>query len=138
MADTLAWIARLEAATNAHDIDGLVDCFAEDYHNIPPAHPQREFTGREQVRKNWTTFFTEVPDIAGRVLARAADGDTVWSEWEMSGTRRDGTPHLMRGVIIFGIENDRARWARFYIEPVEAGSGDADALVQRLMTEPPR
>ena len=34
---------------------------------------------------------------AADVLRSAVAGDTVWSEWEMTGTRRDGTAHLMRG-----------------------------------------
>jgi hypothetical protein len=38
----------------------------------------------------------------------------------------------MAGVIIFGVEDDRIVSARFYLEPVETTSGDADAAVQRL------
>ena len=132
VAGALAWIDRLEAATNAHDIDALVDCFAADYENVAPAHPERGFSGREQVRKNWSTFFTDVPDISVHVLSKAVHRDTLWTEWEMSGTRRDGAPHSMRGVILFGIVDDQARWARFYVEPVEQHSGDADAFVRRL------
>ncbi|MFN2562323.1 MAG: nuclear transport factor 2 family protein [Jatrophihabitans sp.] len=135
MADALTWIARLESATNAHDIEALVDCFSEDYENVTPAHPERGFGGREQVRRNWSTFFAEIPDIAVRVVRKAQQGDTLWTEWEMSGTRRDGAPHEMRGVILFGVVDDRARWARFYVEPVERTSGNADAIVQRLVSE---
>jgi ketosteroid isomerase-like protein len=132
MSDALAWIDRLEAATNAHDIEALVDCFAADYENVAPAHPERGFSGREQVRTNWSTFFASVPDIRARVLRKAAHADTLWTEWEMTGTRRDGAPHEMRGVILFGIVDDRATWARFYVEPVEQHSGDANAFVHRL------
>ncbi|MDT4915258.1 MAG: hypothetical protein QOC66_4386 [Pseudonocardiales bacterium] len=138
MADALAWIDRLEAATNAHDLEALVDCFDEAYENVAPAHPQRGFSGFEQVRRNWSAFFVDIPDIAVRVLRKAEHGDTLWTEWEMSGTRRDGAPHEMRGVILFGIVDDRARWARFYLEPVERQSGDADAFVQQLTTGPER
>jgi hypothetical protein len=41
-------LARLERATNAHDVNALVACFAPDYRNDTPAHPKRSFTGREQ------------------------------------------------------------------------------------------
>ena len=44
-----------------------------------------------------------IPDVTRDVLRCAVDGDTVWTEWEHRGTRRDGSPHLMRGVIIFGV-----------------------------------
>jgi ketosteroid isomerase-like protein len=136
MADALAWIDRLESATNAHDIEALVDCFGEDYENVAPAHPERGFGGREQVRRNWSTFFTEIPDITVRVARKAEHGDTLWTEWEMTGTRRDGARHEMSGVILFGVVDDQARWARFYLEPVERTSGNADAFVNRLTRQP--
>ena len=101
-------IERLRQATNAHDLDAVVECFAETYHNETPAHPGRGFVGREQVRSNWERIFAGVPDIRAAVLRTAVDGDVVWSEWEMAGTRRDGVPHVMRGVIIFGIADGRA------------------------------
>ncbi len=127
MADMPGFVKRLVAATNAHDLEALVDCFAEDYVNETPAHPSRGFHGREQVRRNWSAIFAAVPDITVRVLATAVDGGVVWTEWEMSGTRGDGGPHLMRGVILFIVREDRAAAARFYLEPVETSSGDANS-----------
>ena len=124
---------RLLGATNAHDLDALVACFAEDYANETPAHPERGFVGREQVRRNWEQIFAGVPDVAATVLRRSTEGDTVWSEWEMSGTRRDGAAHLMRGVILFGVSNGQASWARFYLEPVQTGDGGVDDAVRRAV-----
>jgi ketosteroid isomerase-like protein len=132
MATTVKVIEELVAATNARDVERLVDCFSPSYVNVTPAHPTRGFRGSEQVRRNWTSIFAAVPDIASRVVASAAADGQVWTEWEMSGTRRDGTPHAMAGVIIFGVEEDLIVSARFYLEPVETASGDADAAVQRL------
>ena len=51
--DPLAAVARLQQATNAHDLEAIVACFAEDYVNETPVHPSRSFAGREQVRRNW-------------------------------------------------------------------------------------
>jgi ketosteroid isomerase-like protein len=129
MSDTLA-------ATNAHDLDALVDCFAPDYVNETPAHPVRGFRGREQVRRNWATIFTAVPDIAMRVLASAADGDRIWVEAEMTGERAAGGQHAMAGVLIFGVADGRITSARFYLEPVESASGDVSAAVERLTSGP--
>ena len=129
----LAMVDRLAMTTNAHDVDALVDCFAADYRNDTPAHPARSFTGREQVRSNWQHIFAAVPDLHAVVLRSAVAGDTVWSEWEMSGTRRDGTAHLMRGVILFGVNAGRASWARFYLEPVQDGPDSIDAAVARQL-----
>jgi ketosteroid isomerase-like protein len=136
MSDTLDTVSRLVTATNAHDIDALVDCFAAEYVNETPAHPQRGFRGRDQVRRNWSSIFAGVPDIAVRVVASVDDGGTAWTEWEMSGTRRDGAPHAMAGVIIFGVSEDRIAWARFYLEQVEQTSGDVNAAVDRATKAP--
>jgi len=124
-------LARLERATNAHDLDALVACFAQDYRNDTPAHPERSFTGREQVRRNWEQIFAAIPDLTATVLRAAVDGGEVWSEWEHRGTRRDGLAHVMRGVVIFGVGGGLLTWARFYLEPVQEGGGHVDAAVRR-------
>jgi hypothetical protein len=127
----LAMVQRLLDATNAHDIDALVSCFSDDYVNETPVHPARGFRGTEQVRRNWTQLFDGIPDLRASVMARATDGDTVWTEWEISGVRRDGAVHIMRGVIIFGVTGGKAARAKFYLEPVEQSSSDVnDAITQ--------
>ena len=45
--------------------------------------------------------------------------------------------HLMRGVIIFTVRDDRITAARFYLEPVETSSGNVDAAVHAQMTGRP-
>jgi ketosteroid isomerase-like protein len=129
--DAAGVLARLERATNAHDVNAVVACFAEDYRNETPAHPERSFTGREQVRRNWEQIFTAIPDIRAQVLRSAVNGDEVWSEWEHRGTRRDGSAHVMRGVVIFGVGGGLLVWARFYLEPVLEGRENIDAAVRR-------
>jgi ketosteroid isomerase-like protein len=127
-------VQRLAQATSDHDLDGIVDCFSEDYVNETPAHPSRGFRGRDQVRRNWAQILRGVPDITACVLAIAVDGDTVWSEWMMTGTRRDGVAHEMRGVNIFEVAGERVRSARFYLEPVDHASGTVDDAIRRAVT----
>ena len=129
-------VDRLCAAVNRHNLDDLTACFAADYRNETPAHPARGFQGRAQVRRNWEQIFAAVPDLTVEVLL-SVDGDTVWSEWEMRGTRRDGAQHLMRGVVIFGVDGDEATWARFYLEPVQEGGGDVDEAIRRATAAEP-
>jgi len=62
-------LARLERATNAHDVNEVVACFAADYRNETPAHPERGFTGREQVRGNWEQIFAAIPNITANGAA---------------------------------------------------------------------
>jgi ketosteroid isomerase-like protein len=128
-----ALVERLAQATNARDLDALVDCFAPDYRNETPLHPSRSFVGREQVRHNWEQIFTHVPDLHASVVRRAVSGDTVWSEWEMRGTRRDGAAHLMRGVIIFEVYDRRAASARFYLEPAQDTGESATEAVRHTV-----
>jgi hypothetical protein len=123
-------LGRLVQATNAHDLDAIAACFASGYRNDTPVHPTRSFIGREQVRRNWEQILGFVPNIHAELLRTSAQDDVVWSEWEQRGTRRDGTPHLMRGVIIFGIEDDAITWARFYLEPVQHEGGNVDDAVR--------
>lgn len=127
---------RLAAATSAHDLDAVVACFTEDYLNATPVHPARSFRGRDQVRRNWTQIFASVPDITAEVLQSDRAGDTVWSEWELRGTRLDGTAHLMRGVMVFTLEGDQASAVRFYLEPVDDDGRDADQAVRALVGQP--
>ena len=124
-------LARLERATNAHDVNAWWRASLPDYRNDTPAHPERSFTGREQVRRNWEQIFAAIPDLTARVLRSAVNGGEVWSEWEHRGTRRDGSAHVMRGVVIFGVANGLLTWARFYLEPVQEGGGNVDAAVRR-------
>lgn len=124
---------RLLRAINDHDLDGVASCFAHDYVNETPAHPQRGFQGVEQVRRNWAQLFGGVPDIRASVRRSAVDGDTAWTEWEMSGQRRDGVAFLTRGVLIFGIGNDAIERVRFYMEPVEQDAADYDTHTGRIV-----
>src|SRR5215472_9618656 len=129
----VALLDRLIAAANGHDMDALVGCFTPDYRNETPAHPAQGFTGRGQVRRNWEQIFTVMPDLTAQVLRSACDGEVVWSEWQMTGTRPGGIALQMAGVIIWGVRDGMFSWARFYLEPVQACGPDVnEALRQRV------
>ncbi len=125
-----ATIERLVRVMNAHDLDGIVACFADDYVLDAPTHPARSFSGNAQVRKNWTQILGGVPDIAARIVRSTVDGEAVWTEWEMGGTRRDGAAHLMRGVFIFDVAAGLIRRGRMYLEPVDVTATSMDAAVR--------
>jgi ketosteroid isomerase-like protein len=130
----LAAIERLRSAMNDHDLNALVDCFAADCVSEHPCHPDRSFAGADQVRRNWTQVLGGVPDLHATLVSSRADGDRVWCEWEWSGTRRDGAPHLMRGTTITTVD-DRGLIAntRFYMEPVIRDGVGVDAQIQQAM-----
>ncbi len=122
-------VQSMQQAINDHDLDALTACFDPDYDSDQPAHPDRSFRGSEQVRKNWTQILGSVPDLKAELKSWAAYGDEVWTEWEWRGTGRDGSPWVMRGVIILGQRDDVVRWMRLYMEPVdESGAGIEQAV----------
>ena len=110
-------LRTLVEAINENDLSALTNRFADAYLNETPAHPSRGFRGSQQVRRNWAQIFGSIPDIRAHVLRCAVDGQTMWTEWEMSGTRADGNSFLMRGVVIFEITGTVIDSARFYLEP---------------------
>ena len=108
-------VARLFDRTNAHDLDGLVACFGPDYTLSNPVHPSRDFAGPDQVRRNRTGLFAGVPDLAAFVHRVVADGEQVWAEMTMKGTRRDGMPVHLAGVQVFTVRDGLIRGCRFYV-----------------------
>lgn len=131
--DTEILLFKLRDALNNHDIETFVSCFDENYYSEQPVHPDRTFQGREQVRKNWTSNFEEMPDFLGQLIRYSINNDCVWTEWEWQGTRRDNSKMFMRGIMIIGVQNDKIMWGRLYIEPVEVTGKGIEAAVKEVM-----
>jgi ketosteroid isomerase-like protein len=125
-------IDRLTAAQNAHDLDGMLACFQEDYRSEQPLFPARTFTGIEQVRANWSAVLEAIPDFHADVLRSAADGDTGFAEVHWTGTKADGTPLDERGVILLGMRDDRVAWGRLYVDEVDREGPEIDAVVRQM------
>jgi hypothetical protein len=121
---------RIADAMNAHDIDAFVACLHDDYDSEQPAHPDRAFRGSGQVRANWSAVFASVPDFRAELVRADVAGGVEWSEWRWHGTDLE-----MAGVIIFGIRDGRAAWARLYVEPVEQAGAGIEAAVRDMTGE---
>jgi ketosteroid isomerase-like protein len=127
---------RLRDVQNSHDAAGMAALFSADYKSDQPVHPNRGFVGNEQVLKNWTTVFSGVPDFQATTLSSVTHGQTEWAEHEWRGTHTDGSPFLMRGVIISSVQDGLISSMRLYMEPVESDGGDIDAAAQDLARPP--
>jgi ketosteroid isomerase-like protein len=112
-------IERLQRAINTHDLEALVACFSVDVESRQPAHPSRNFRGRDQVRRNWTAILAAVPDLHASLLDITINGADVWTEWHWHGTRESGAAFDMRGVTVQRVVNDEIAGVRFFMEPVE-------------------
>ena len=118
--DAKTVVERVRRAMNAHDIEGLLALIDPEYESEQPAHPDRAFQGREQVRKNWSAIFARVPDLRADLMRAVVDGDTVWTEWWWHGVRADGTKFDYRGVTLFRIWNGKLMAGRLFMEPVQS------------------
>src|SRR3954447_24945812 len=107
---------RMCSAMNERDIEAFLSLFHPDYGSEQPAHPDRAFGGREQVRENWSAVFAGVPDFRSPLVRWSQDGDTVWREWHWEGTQTGGETLEMAGVMIVGVRDERIAWARLYVE----------------------
>jgi ketosteroid isomerase-like protein len=123
---------RLRQAMNAHDLEAHLACMHDDYRSEQPAHPARTFTGRGQVRENWSTLYKSMPDFRAQLLRLAVVGDEEWAEWLWQGTKADGTSLEERGVTIFGIRDGRIAWGRLYLEETERQGADITETVRRM------
>jgi hypothetical protein len=86
-----------------------------------------------QVGSNWARMFDGVPDLEAGVVKESTEGMTSWSEWVWRGSHRDGTPFLMKGVTVMGLQDDGLiAWARLYMETVEQSGGAIDEAVRHL------
>ena len=132
MGDPRAVMDRLTAAQNAHDLEGMLACFHEDYRSEQPLFPARTFQGIDQVRANWSALLDAIPDFHSEILRSAVDDDVIFVETHWTGTKADGTPLDERGVIVMGFREDRIAWGRLYVDEVEREGADIDAVVRRM------
>jgi hypothetical protein len=121
-------VERLRDAINQHDLEALLECIDAGYRSEQPAHPNRGFGGKEQVRKNWSALFESFPDFKAELIRNTLDGETAWSEWHWSATGLN-----MAGVTLFGVREERIVWGRLYMEPVEEDVAESLQPDQRLV-----
>ncbi len=126
-------VERWIRAINQRDLDEVVSCFAEGYEDEAPARRGEFVRGRDQVRQNFERLFASMPDIHADLRATVDQGDTVWMEWSMQGTRSDGTQMEFVGVNLFEVEHGALVRGRIYTELVRHAGG-LDAQVGRMMS----
>ena len=131
-------IDRLVVAMNAHDLDAAAGLIHPSYRSAQPVHPGRAFVGRDQMRANWAAMFAGVPDFHAEMVRSVRDGDTVWSEWDWSGTCTDGQAFAMRGVTLFKIAEDQIVAGQLYMEEVERELVSIDQAVEDLSGRRPQ
>jgi len=131
--DLESLLLKLKDAFNTHDINSFIECFDENYYSEQPVHPDRTFRGQEQVKKNWSSNFDEMPDFSAQLLRHFISNDSIWAEWEWQGTRQGKSRLHMRGVTIMGVEDGKIKWGRLYVEPVQVSGKGIEVTVREVM-----
>lgn len=131
--DPRAVMERFTRAINEHDLEAVAACFADDYHDMVPAHPKRRIEGGiDEVRKNWGMLLSGVPNLRSKVALIAVEGEAAFIEQDWSGTRTDGAEMHLRGVNVFGVCDGKIVWGRVYMEAVEEAGIDLDERIHRM------
>lgn len=89
----LQTLMRFGDAWNAHDVDGLMACMAEDcaFHGSAGTGPEGAVhKGREAVRKAYAAIFAVFPEAAWTRPQHRVAGDTGLSTWRFIGRTADG------------------------------------------------
>ena len=124
--------------TNAHDLEGMAVLIHQDYQSEQPFHPARGFGGRAQMKANWGSILTGVPDLRAEVPASVRDGDVVWSEWHWWGTTEKREPFEMRAITQFTVRDGLVVSGRLFAELVEQGGLDINDSVEASSGRRPR
>ncbi len=96
----LAALDRLARGFNAHDIDAIMECFAEDCSLDMPRGPEphgSRFVGKDEVRRGLMMRFETTPDVHYGEVENLASGNLGISKWLLTGTTLDGHTVRLRG-----------------------------------------
>ncbi len=114
-AETLAAVARFNAAFALHDVDGIMAAMTDDciFEDTPPPDGQRH-TGQTAVRAYWEQFFRNSPGACFDEEECFAAGDRCVVRWRYSWTP-DGSGHV-RGVDLFRVRDGKVAEKLAYVK----------------------
>lgn len=105
-------LAEFASAWNAHDLERMMACMADDCEFLtaagPECHGQRH-VGRDAVQQAFRDVLGSMPDAHWHGRQLVVDGDTAFSLWTLTGTRVDGTRVEVDGVDHFELRNGKVR-----------------------------
>jgi ketosteroid isomerase-like protein len=111
-------------AFNAHDLDRIMDFFAEDCVLEMPRGPQpwgTRMEGRAAVRQGLAGRFAGLPDVHyGNATHYVDEGaETGISNWTLTGTRPDGSRVEVRGCDFYSFRDGKVTYKDSYWKIVE-------------------
>jgi ketosteroid isomerase-like protein len=106
-------IETLEAimkAFNAHDLDAIMEFFADDCTFDTSAGPEpwgRRLSGKAAVREGLAARFAGIPDVRYDADRHWVSGHLAVSEWLVTGTTEDGGEVRVRGCDHWEFRDER-------------------------------
>jgi steroid delta-isomerase-like uncharacterized protein len=86
-AEVAGVIERMVAIMNTHDLDGCVDCYADEAELQDPRFPEPVY-GKEFVREGFAYWYTAFPDVRITIHRLIVEPPDVAVEWWFEGTHR--------------------------------------------------
>ena len=106
---TILLLQRVLEAFNAHDLDAIMEHFAEDCVFDSPRGPDpwgRRFVGKAEVRRGLAARFEGIPDVSYGEADDFACGQRGVSEWTLTGTDVHGNRIEVRGCDLWTFGDD--------------------------------
>jgi ketosteroid isomerase-like protein len=108
--DHIRLLERFNEAWNAHDIETLMGCMAEEclFHGVAgPDLLGRTFHGRDEVRQGFQLAWSTFPDASWKEGEHFVTGDRGVSESTFRGTKADGSRVEARMVDVFTFKDGK-------------------------------
>jgi ketosteroid isomerase-like protein len=98
---TTSTLEQVLAAFNAHDLDAIMQFFADDCELLMPRGKEpwgTRYAGKAAVREGLATRFAGLPDVHYGDDRHWVSGDLAVSTWLLTGTSKSGEMVRVRGV----------------------------------------
>jgi ketosteroid isomerase-like protein len=107
---TVGVLKQLVAAFNAHDLDAVMEFFADDCELYMPRGKEpsgAHYVGKSAVREGLATRFAGTPDVHYGDHEHWVAGDLGISTWLLTGTTKGGESIRVRGVDLLHFRNGK-------------------------------
>ena len=107
---TVATLEQMLGAFNAHDLDAIMQFFAEDCELFMPRGKEpsgTRYVGKAAVREGLGTRFAGLPDVHYGEDRHWVAGDLGVSTWLLTGTMKSGEKIRVRGVDLLQFRNGK-------------------------------
>lgn len=110
MSLTVETLKQILDAFNRHDLDAIMEYFAEECSFDMPRGPEpwgQRFFGKDQVREALGSRFKGIPDVHYGEDRHWVGGDRGVSEWKLTGTTTSGVRIAVRGCDLWEFQDDK-------------------------------